>query len=240
MNITGLKLFRSLRVLVGAGGVAAGCALTGSLAAADMPADAAPAAPAATVAAAPSGATFVFSPPKEGVVLPGPLREKMLAAAKALLERDNPSLLAKLKGVDNPFYLKLEAPVEPVAPTPGTTSTQPVTQPQFVPPAKLTDEEKLKLIAAQFKPTGVLDGAGHQVVLSAFGQIEVGGSFTVGNFPNDNTKAEIHLVGAGADSCTLKLNNTTLDVDYISTSGSSPGPNPPGPSPSPASSTLKP
>ncbi len=239
MTPADLNRFRFLRVIRGAGCLAAGVAFAGSLAAADVPTDAAPAAPVATAPAAPSGATFVFSPPKEGVVLPGSLREKMLAAAKGLLERDNHELPAKLKAMDNPFYMKLEAP-EPVAPTPGNTSTQSAVQPQYVPPAKLTDEEKLKLVAAQFKPTGVLDGAGRQVVLSAFGEIEVGGSFNVGNFPNDNTPAEIFLAGAGADSCTLKLNATSLTVDYISTSGIAPGPKPSGTPPPPAPYTSKP
>ncbi len=48
------------------------------------PTDAAPAPPAATAPAAPLRRVIcVLPPPKEGVVLPGALREKMLAAAKA-------------------------------------------------------------------------------------------------------------------------------------------------------------
>ncbi len=88
-----------------------------------------------------------------------------------MLERDNHELVAKLKAVDNPFYPEAggSAP-EPIAPTPGNTSAQPAAQPQYVPPAKLTDEEKLKLVASQFKTHREYWMApAIRVVLSAFG-----------------------------------------------------------------------
>ncbi len=222
-------------------------------AAADAPADAAAPAPAAPPPP-PSGTSFVFAAPQAGVVLPSASREKMLAVAKTLLERENPEQLAKMKGVDNPFYLKLEAPPEPTVPSSsGNTSTQPPTPVQPVAPPKLTDDDKLKQVAAIFKPTGILQAGSRRVVQSAdmhIGQIEVGGFLTV-TFPNESSATQIQVIDANSDNCTLKLNSSTLDVDYVSTAGSAPAPHPaavsaslpppaPTPAPAPATSTIKP
>jgi len=220
-----------------AAALAAGVLFCAPVLAADSPTDAAAAPAPAAPPPPPAGTWFVFSPPKADVVLPSAMREKMLSVAKSTIDRSNPALLAKLQAADNPFYLKLVAPVEtPSDSQSGNNSATPTPPP--VP--KLTDDDRLKLVAAQLKPSGILEGGGRRLVQTGSGSIEVGKSFTV-TFPNDAAPSEIQLIDATDSSCTLKLHDATLDVDYVSNASATPASRPaPAPTPAPAPAAATP
>jgi len=146
-------------------------AITARLVAADAPADGAPPAPAP--AAPPSGTWYVFSPPKEGEVVPIALRVKLLGVVKTFIERDNPVMLSKLTLVDNPFYLKLPPPAVAATST-ATGPAEPLT------PPRLTDEDKLRQVATALKPTGLIEAGKVRIItFAARDPIQVGQSFPV-------------------------------------------------------------
>jgi hypothetical protein len=198
------------------------------LRAADAPADGP--APAAAPAAAPAGAGYVFSPPKEGEVVALAMRVKLLSVVKTIVERDNPALLAKLTSAENPFYLKL-AP--PPTPTSSSAATGPAEPP---PPPKLTDEDKLKQVAAALKPTGLIEaGSIRLVTFASRDAIQVGQSFPV-PFPNESAPSVIQVIDANESSCLLKLGDTTYSADFVSNASATPASHP-APAASPPSTT---
>lgn len=195
--------------------LAAGLALVPvRLVAADEPA---PAPPPPKPAPAPAGAWFVFSPPSNAdEVLAAASRVKMLTLAKAFLDRNAPDLQSRLKAAENPFYAKLSLPPESLVPAANSEPTATSSAPAG--PPKMSDEDKLKTIGDNLQPTGILEGAGKRLVTFAGnrgGQLEVGQSFS-SIVPPDTTPVTIILLDANDNSCVLKLNNTTVTVNYIS------------------------
>jgi len=202
--------------------------------AADAAPDAGTAPPAATAPAAPAtGTAYLFAPPPEGQVLSPINRTKLLAAVKAFIERDNPQLLAKLHALDNPFFKKLPPPPEPLINSPNSSNTANTP----APPPKLTDEDKLKMVATALKPTGLMEAAKQRLVTFAKRDpLNVGDSFPV-PFPNETTPTTVQLIDANDTSCVLKIGTTTLSVDF---EASAPASHAPATTPSPSSSTSKP
>ena len=196
-------------------GLAMGALVGARLLAADA---AAPAAPAATTPP-PAGTWYVFSPPKEGEVVTSALRVKLLTATKTFVERDNPTLLAMLTSADNPFYLKLPPP--PAA-TVSNAATGTATEPAG--PPKVTDDDKLKQVAAAVKPTGMVAAGNIRLVTFASHEtVQVGQSFNV-QFPNESTVTTIQVIDANDSSCVFKLGNATLSADYVSNASATPAP----------------
>jgi hypothetical protein len=207
------------------------------LTAADAAPDAGTAPAASTAPAAPvTGTSYLFAAPPEGQVLTPGNRVKLLTAVKTFIVRDNPAELAKLQSLDNPFYKKLPPAPEPVAASTGnsTTTANSNTPPA---PAKLTDDDKLKMVAAALKPTGLMEAANQRLVTFASRDpLNVGDSFPV-PFPNEATATTIQLIDANDTSCVLKIGSSTLSVDYAA---NTPAPRPATPAPAPSSSTSKP
>jgi len=187
--------------------VACGLAPLAPLRAADASADAPPA-PAPAAAPAASGNWYVFSPPKEGVVLATPSREKLLALTKAFMARTSPSQLARVRDASNPFFPKLPPPSESTGPTGPSTPAAPAI-PQVSP------VEKLQQVADQIKPTGSLIGGQSRFIVFANGDtLAVGQSLHV-NFPGENTPTEIILQDVSADSFTLKIGDNLKAFPYF-------------------------
>lgn len=183
-------------------------AATVALSAADAPTDSAPP-PAPAPAPPANGSWFVFSPPKDGVVLTPPMREKLFAAIKNFLDRSNAEQLAHLKNSPNPFFPKLP----PQATTPATNNSS--SAPAPAPPSQLSFAEKLQQVADQLKPSGALIGGQSRLIIFANGDtLSVGQAIHV-TFPGDSAPTEILLQGVSSDNFTLKLGDTAKTFPYV-------------------------
>jgi len=199
--------------------------LAGRVSAADAPADAsATPAPAPAAAPAAGGSWFVFSPPKDGVVLPPAQREKLLTLSKSFLERDAPDMVAHLKAVPNPYYPKLAPPPEAVT-TNTTTNAAPV------PVSVLQDGDKLQQVVDQLKPTGALIGGSNRLIIFSSGDTLGEGASIQVTFPGDAGPSAVTLQNVSSDSYTLKLRDTVKTFPYAAKSSSASRP-PPSTTPS--------
>jgi len=197
-----------------------------TLSAADSPTDSAP--PPPPPAAPPAaGAWYVFSPPKEGVVLTPAMREKMLSAVKSFLDRSNPAQFAHVKEAANPFYPKLPPAPAPVVTTPGATAPAGPTAVAQVSPA-----DKLQQVADQLKPSGALIFGQNRLISVASGDTLSMGQTIQVTFPGDGSPTVILLQEVTSDSYSLKLGDTTKSFPYVAKEGVS-HPNPPTSPPQP-------
>jgi len=183
-------------------------AMAVSLRAADAPTDA-PAAPPPPPPPPAGGTWYIFSPPKDGVVLSPPMREKLLTAIKTILDRSNPEQFAYVKKSENPFYPKIVPPPAPTAATPGTA-------PSLVTPIpQLSPADRLQQLADQLKPSGALIGGGSRLIFLASGDTLAGGQTIQVTFPGDSGPTVVILQEVLPDSFTLKMGDTVKTFPYV-------------------------